>query len=98
MPGSAGVRREAGYRQVWSSAMGRSFLNSGVVTLPAVLIPILIAGFAAYAFTFMDFRGRKILCPGRSSSRRRSTGPATTRFIVLQRYFIRGLTAAAVNG
>ena len=53
----------AGYRQAWSSEMGRSFLNSAVVTLPAVLIPILIAGFAAYAFTFMDFRGRKILFP-----------------------------------
>lgn len=53
----------AGYRQVWSSEMARSFLNSMVVTLPAVLIPILIAGFAAYAFTFMDFRGRKILFP-----------------------------------
>ena len=53
----------AGYRDVWTSGMARSFLNSLVVTLPAVLIPILIAAFAAYAFAFMAFKGRKILFP-----------------------------------
>lgn len=53
----------SGYRQAWTGGMARSFLNSLVVTLPAVLIPILIAGFAAYAFTFMAFKGRKILFP-----------------------------------
>ncbi|MFL6127687.1 MAG: carbohydrate ABC transporter permease [Mycobacteriales bacterium] len=51
----------AGYRQVWNSGMAQSFGNSIAVTLPAVLIPILIAAFAAYAFTFMDFLGRKVL-------------------------------------
>lgn len=40
---------------------GNAFLNSFAVTLPATIIPIMIAAFAAYAFTFMDFWGRDIL-------------------------------------
>jgi alpha-glucoside transport system permease protein len=51
----------AGYRQAWSGGMANSFLNSLAVTLPAVVIPILVAGFAAYAFTFMTFPGRDTL-------------------------------------
>jgi alpha-glucoside transport system permease protein len=51
----------ASYRQAWSGGMGASFLNSLAVTLPAVVIPILVAGFAAYAFTFMIFPGRDLL-------------------------------------
>jgi alpha-glucoside transport system permease protein len=46
------------YRQAWTGEMANSFLNSMAVTLPAVAIPILVAGFAAYAFAFMRFRGR----------------------------------------
>lgn len=38
--------------------MGRAFVNSLAITLPATFIPILIAAFAAYAFTFMEFKGR----------------------------------------
>jgi len=49
------------YRQAWTGEMANSFLNSMAVTLPAVAIPILVAGFAAYAFAFMRFRGRDIL-------------------------------------
>ena len=41
--------------------MGTAFINSFVVTVPATIIPILIAAFAAYAFTFMEFRGRDIV-------------------------------------
>ena len=51
----------ASHRQVWSGGMANSFLNSLAVTLPAVVIPILVAGFAAYAFTFMTFPGRDLL-------------------------------------
>jgi alpha-glucoside transport system permease protein len=51
----------ASYRQAWSGGMANSFLNSLAVTLPAVVIPILVAGFAAYAFTFMTFPGRDLL-------------------------------------
>jgi alpha-glucoside transport system permease protein len=49
------------YREAWSAGMGNSFINSFAVTLPATIIPIMIAAFAAYAFTFMEFPGRDIL-------------------------------------
>ncbi len=48
----------ANYTDVLAAGMGNAFINSIVVTLPATLIPILIAAFAAYAFTFMRFPGR----------------------------------------
>ena len=41
--------------------MGTAFVNSFAITLPATFIPILIAAFAAYAFTFMEFPGRDVL-------------------------------------
>jgi alpha-glucoside transport system permease protein len=37
------------------------FINSVVITLPAVVIPITLALLAAYAFAWIDFRGRDIL-------------------------------------
>lgn len=37
-----------------------SFVNTLVVAVPATVLPILIAAFAAYAFTFIEFRGREI--------------------------------------
>jgi alpha-glucoside transport system permease protein len=43
-----------------NNGLGRSFVNSLVVTLPATIIPIMIAAFAAYAFTFMEFKGRDV--------------------------------------
>ncbi len=41
--------------------MGKAFINSFVVTVPATIIPILIAAFAAYAFTFMEWKGRDVV-------------------------------------
>ncbi len=41
--------------------MARAFVNSLAITLPATIIPILIAAFAAYAFTFMEFPFRNFL-------------------------------------
>lgn len=41
--------------------MGNAFINSVAIALPATFIPILIAAFAAYAFTFMEFKGRDFL-------------------------------------
>jgi len=38
-----------------------AFLNSLTVTIPAVVIPILIAAFAAYGFAWLNFPGRKTL-------------------------------------
>jgi alpha-glucoside transport system permease protein len=40
---------------------GAAFLNSVVVAVPATVIPILIAAFAAYAFAWMKFPGRKLM-------------------------------------
>ncbi|MFF1530331.1 carbohydrate ABC transporter permease [Cellulomonas sp. NPDC058312] len=37
------------------------FVNSFVITIPAVIIPITIALLAAYAFAWIDFRGRNLL-------------------------------------
>lgn len=52
----------ANYQDVLTSAgMGNSFLNSLVVTVPSVVIPITIAAFAAYAFAWMQFPGRTII-------------------------------------
>ena len=41
--------------------LGRSFINSLTVTIPATIIPILIAAFAAYALAWMEFPGRALL-------------------------------------
>ncbi|HVP22117.1 MAG TPA: carbohydrate ABC transporter permease [Anaerolineaceae bacterium] len=38
-----------------------AFLNSLAVTIPATVIPILIAAFAAFGFAWLKFRGRKFL-------------------------------------
>ncbi|MFN0116027.1 MAG: carbohydrate ABC transporter permease, partial [Paracoccaceae bacterium] len=44
-----------------SEGIGRSFVNSLTVTIPATIIPILIAAFAAYALAWMEFPGRALL-------------------------------------
>jgi alpha-glucoside transport system permease protein len=50
------------YRRVFEgSDMSNGFLNSLVVAIPATVIPIMFAAFAAYAFTFMTFPGKDIL-------------------------------------
>lgn len=52
----------ANYSDVlFGSGMGNAFLNSLTATIPATLIPIMAAAFAAYAFAWMDFRGREPL-------------------------------------
>ena len=42
------------------SSLGSAFLNSITVTVPATIIPILIAAFAAYGFAWLNFPGRKL--------------------------------------
>ncbi|MBZ9789229.1 carbohydrate ABC transporter permease [Rhizobium sp. 3T7] len=50
------------YRNVLTSeGIGQSFINSLTVTIPATIIPILIAAFAAYALSWMEFPGRALL-------------------------------------
>lgn len=41
--------------------MGRAFMNSLIVAIPATIIPIIIASFAAYAFAWLHFPGRTAL-------------------------------------
>jgi alpha-glucoside transport system permease protein len=41
--------------------IGLAFVNTLAITLPATIIPILIAAFAAYSFSFMQFPGRDLL-------------------------------------
>lgn len=41
--------------------IGRAFLNSLIITIPATILPIMIAAFAAYAFAWMRFYGRRFL-------------------------------------
>lgn len=43
------------------SGMGLSFFNSLLIAIPATVFPILIAAFAAYAFSWMKFRGKNTL-------------------------------------
>jgi alpha-glucoside transport system permease protein len=43
------------------SDIGTALLNSVIVAIPATIIPIMFAAFAAYAFSFMDFRGKDVL-------------------------------------
>ena len=46
---------------LFDSGMATAFVNSLVVAVPATIIPILAAAFAAYAFSWMRFPGREIL-------------------------------------
>ncbi len=43
------------------SSIGTNFLNSLFISIPATVIPIFVAAFAAYAFSWMEFPGRNIL-------------------------------------
>jgi alpha-glucoside transport system permease protein len=50
------------YRNVlFSEGLFQSFLNTLTVTIPATIIPILIAAYAAYALAWMQFPGRALL-------------------------------------
>lgn len=50
------------YKEALSQAgLGQSFLNSLFITIPATVIPIMVAAFAAYAFAWMEFPGRNAL-------------------------------------
>lgn len=44
--------------------MAQGFLNSLYIAIPATVMPIMIAAFAAYAFAWMGFPGRQILFIG----------------------------------
>ncbi|MFJ2369562.1 carbohydrate ABC transporter permease [Microbacterium sp. NPDC087665] len=44
-----------------STTLGSAFINSLAITLPATVIPIVLASLAAYAFAWIDFKGRNML-------------------------------------
>lgn len=50
------------YRHVLSqNGIGDAFINSLFITIPSTIIPVAVAAFAAYAFSWMSFRGRDLL-------------------------------------
>lgn len=49
------------YSNSLSSGMLESLVNTITVTIPATILPLLIAANAAYAFTFLRFKGREII-------------------------------------
>ncbi len=47
------------YAQVLAkNGIAQAFVNSLLITIPATIIPIAVGCFAAYAFSWMEFRGR----------------------------------------
>lgn len=49
------------YREMISGGnLGTSFISSLAVTIPATILPLLFAAYAAYGFTFMRFKGREV--------------------------------------
>lgn len=42
-------------------SIGQAFINTLTVSIPATIIPILVAAFAAYALAWMEFPGRALL-------------------------------------
>jgi len=50
------------YKEVMATqGIWQSFINTFTVTIPATIIPIMLAAFAAYAFAWMRFPGRQVL-------------------------------------
>ncbi len=41
--------------------VGISFMNSLIISIPATILPISIASFAAYAFSWMNFKSKEVL-------------------------------------
>ena len=44
-----------------STTLATAFINSLAITIPATVFPIVIAALAAYAFAWIDFKGRNML-------------------------------------
>ena len=51
-------------RVLGAEGIGRAFLNTMTVSIPATIIPILVAAFAAYALAWMEFPGRALIIAG----------------------------------
>jgi alpha-glucoside transport system permease protein len=44
-----------------NSALGNFFVNSFIIVIPSVIIPVVLASLAAYAFAWIKFPGRDLL-------------------------------------
>ena len=44
-----------------TNSLGASLLNSAAIAVPATIIPIAVAAFAAYGFAWIDFKGRRLV-------------------------------------
>ena len=52
----------ANYEEILGTeGVDQAFINTFTVTIPATIIPIAIAAFAAYAFSWIEFPGRQLL-------------------------------------
>ena len=58
------------FNQVWSwesyqkaidGGMLEALLNTIVISVPATILPLIIAANAAFAFTFIEFKGREVM-------------------------------------
>jgi alpha-glucoside transport system permease protein len=47
------------YQHSFTSGMLSSLINTIAVTVPATILPLMIAANAAFAFTFLDFKGKE---------------------------------------
>ena len=43
------------------AGIDQAFINSFIITVPATVLVVMVAAFAAYAFAWMDFPGRNVL-------------------------------------
>jgi alpha-glucoside transport system permease protein len=77
-----------------NGGFGNAFLNSLAVTIPSTVIPITIAAFAAYAFSWMEFKGRFVLFIGVVAL---LVVPLQMALIPILRMYVGGLTVFGVQ-
>jgi alpha-glucoside transport system permease protein len=86
------------YTQVLASGnstltLADSFINSIAITLPATIFPLVIASMAAYAFAWIDFRGKNAVFIGVFALQ---IVPLQMALVPLLSLFSRGLTIGGV--
>jgi alpha-glucoside transport system permease protein len=74
--------------------MGEAFLNSIAITLPATVIPLVIASLAAYAFAWIDFKGKDWMFIGVFALQ---IVPLQMALVPLLSLFSRGITIGGVE-
>ncbi len=82
---------EAGNTQL---TMGQAFLNSIAITLPATVIPLVVASLAAYAFAWIDFKGKDWMFIGIFALQ---IVPLQMALVPLLSLFSRGITIGGVE-